>query len=248
MFGLDQWIAGLGAGHPLLLASVLAILLGLRHATDPDHLSAVGTLVASRPGGGPRGALAIGLGWGAGHATSLVVLGIPVVLFAGELPETAGMLAEAAVGVLIIGLAVRLLVRWRRGLLHVHAHEHQGQRHAHVHGHAAGGAARHDGRKVRSPLGAYAIGLVHGIGGSAGVSVLLLAAIPERGLAIAALVLFATFTAVSMALCTGLAGVALGTRQARDAFPRIAPALGVATLAFGAWYRAGALALAPYPF
>jgi high-affinity nickel permease len=249
MFGLDDWIAHLSSGATLLAVAGVAVLLGLRHATDPDHLSAVGAIVATRPGSGARGALAIGLGWGAGHATSLVALGLPVVLFARHLPEAAGSAAEAAAGLLIIGLAVRLLIRWRRGLLHAHAHEHDGaRRHAHLHGHAPDGRGRHAERRVRTPLGAYAIGLVHGIGGSAGVAVLLLAAIPGRALAITALVLFAAFTAVSMALCTGLAGVLLGTQRVRAAFPRIAPAMGAATLAFGAWYLAGALTLAPYPF
>jgi hypothetical protein len=90
------------------------------------------------------------------------------------------------------------------------------------------------------------IGVVHGAGGSAGVGVLLLAAIPDRTLALAALGLFALGTAVSMsALSTGF-GLTLGAAPVRRRIIRVAPALGVASLAFGVWYTLGALELAPY--
>jgi high-affinity nickel permease len=93
MFGLDEWIAGIGAGHPLLLASVVAVLLGLRHAADPDPLTAVTTLVAADPDRRPHRALRMGLAWGAGHATTLFAFGVPIVLFASYLPMWAERLA-----------------------------------------------------------------------------------------------------------------------------------------------------------
>src|SRR3954468_19486660 len=130
MSGLDDQIAGLGHGAAFAIVAAVAILLGLRHATDPDHLTAVTTLVA----GGERdtrGAGRLGLAWGLGHATTLFVFGVPIVLFRGYLPETVQQVAELAVGVLIMGLAVRLLVRWRRGQLSVRGgsrHEHGGAR------------------------------------------------------------------------------------------------------------------------
>jgi hypothetical protein len=247
VFGLDGWIAGIGHGHPLLLATAIALLLGLRHATDPDHLSAVTTLVAGRPGAGARRAAAIGLAWGAGHATTLIGLGLPVVFFARDLPEPAAEAAEAAVGVIIIVLAVRLLLRWRAGLVHAHPHEHGGVAHVHLHGHAPARRDAHEGRPVRSPLGAYLIGLVHGVGGSAGLGVLFLASIPDPALATVALLLFASCTAISMSLCTGMFGLALASGPVRAALPRLTPVLGAGALAFGIWYLAGALALAPAP-
>src|SRR4051812_33275675 len=102
MFGLDEWIAGIGAGHPLLLATVVAVLLGLRHATDPDHLSAVTTLIAGADGRRRRQAMRLGLAWGAGHATTLFVFGLPIVLAAHYLPARVQQGAEAAVGVVIV--------------------------------------------------------------------------------------------------------------------------------------------------
>ena len=68
MFGLDSWIAALGAGHPLILATVVAVLLGLRHATDPDHLSAVTALVAGDRDRRVAHAARMGMAWGGGHA------------------------------------------------------------------------------------------------------------------------------------------------------------------------------------
>ncbi len=246
MFGLDDWIAALGAGHPLLMATVVAILLGLRHATDPDHLSAVTTLIAAEPDRRRHVAMRMGFAWGLGHATTLFIFGMPIIFYAKYLPTRVEQLAEAAIGLLIIGLAARLIVRWRRGQLHVHEHEHGGRQHSHIHGHTRERADSHAARPVRSPLAAYGIGLVHGLGGSAGVGLLLLASIPSRAVAIVALILFAGCTAVSMALCSGAFGIALSGRSAQRAFDRLAPALGVASFAFGLWYLTGALTPSPF--
>ena len=249
MFGFDDWLAALGAGHPLLLASVVAVLLGLRHATDPDHLSAVTTLVAGDPSAGVRSAVRMGLAWGAGHATTLFGFGLPIVLFSGSLPRWAQQAAEAAVGALIVVLAVRLLVRWRAGAYHLHHHRHQRAAHSHLHGHAPGPLhGHHHPQLARSPLAAYGIGLVHGMGGSAGVGVLLLASIADTALAVTALALFALFTALSMAACSGGFGAALSTAAARRSFSRLAPALGLGGIAFGGWYFAAAFSLVGYPF
>jgi High-affinity nickel-transport protein len=228
MFGLDEWVAHLSNGATLLAVAGVAILLGLRHATDPDHLAAVTTLIASGRERTKTLAARLGLSWGIGHATSLFAFGLPIVLFKAYLPEPVQQAAEAAVGFVIIGLAVWLLIRWHRGQLQVHPHPH-------VHAFRA-----------RSPLQAFGIGLVHGMGGSAGVGVLLLAAIHDRGVAVVALALFAACTAISMAaLSTGF-GLTLSSVPARRAFGRLAPALGTLSLLFGVWYALGALQVAPY--
>src|SRR5204863_2761242 len=101
---------------------------------------------------------------------------------------------------------------------------------------------------TRWPRQAYCIGLVHGMGGTAGVGILLLAAIHSRLLAVASLALFALFTAVSMALLSAGFGLTLSAEPVRRSFARLAPALGLASLAFGVWYSLGALDLAPYVF
>src|SRR3954449_9005070 len=135
MFGLDDKIASLGTGEAFLVVAAVAILLGLRHATDPDHLTAVTTLIACDGGHDHRKARSLGFVWGMGHATSLFVFGLPIVLAKSYLPEPVQQGAETAVGLVIIGLAVRLLMRW-----------HQGQFRGHDHSHG------------RTPVQAYAIG------------------------------------------------------------------------------------------
>jgi hypothetical protein len=223
MFGLDEYVASLGEGEAFAALALIAILLGLRHATDPDHLAAVTALLAGdRPGSRRAGTL--GLTWGLGHATALFAFGVPIVVSRAYLPAGLQTAAEAAVGVMIVALALRLLHRWR------HARRHPGTA-------ARGG---------RSVLQAYGIGLLHGVGGSAGVGVLLLAAIPSHGEAVAALALFSLFSAVSMALASTAFGLALSRGTALQGQLAVAPALGALGLAFGLWYSLGALGAVPY--
>lgn len=249
MFGLDDWIAQFSDGATVFIVVGVAIALGLRHATDPDHLAAVTTLIASGKERTKRAAARLGFAWGLGHATTLFVFGLPILLFKAYLPEPVQQGAETTVGFVIIALAVWLLIRWHRGFFHVHVHDHG--RGPHLHGHTHAGDGSHAHRNViraRSPLQAYGIGLVHGMGGSAGVGILLLAAIHNRAVAVIALALFAFFTAVSMALLSTGFGLTLSSDRARRSFNRIAPALGVTSLLFGAWYALSALAITPYYF
>ena len=93
---------------PLLVVLGFALLLGIRHAGDPDHLAAVSAALAAERGN-VRRAAALGLAWGAGHALTVLALGIPVILHGDPLPATVVHAAELAVGILIIALALRLL-------------------------------------------------------------------------------------------------------------------------------------------
>ena len=225
MVGLDDWVARFSDGTTVALVIAVAVVLGLRHATDPDHLAAVTTLIAGGRERAARAAAKLGFAWGLGHATSLFAFGVPIVLYRAYLPEAVQTAAETTVGLLIVALALWLLLRWH-------------------HGHAHGGPRR----RARSAFQAYAIGLVHGMGGSAGVGVLLLATIHDRFVAVAALGLFALCTAGSMALVTTGWGLTLTRPRIQRSFDRLAPVLGVASLAFGTWYALGALSLAPYVF
>ncbi len=223
MFGLDQHVASFSDGTTTAIVVLVAVLLGLRHAGDPDHLTAVTTLIASGKERAGRRAAQLGLTWGLGHATSLFLFGIPVVVAGAHLPGRVQSGAETAVGAIIALLALSLLVRWRRGSLHARA-------------------------RTRTTAQAYAIGLVHGMGGTAGVGVLLLAGIRDHVLAVVALGLFALCTAASMALVSTGFGFVLDSARVRRSFNRLAPVLGVASLVFGAWYALGAQGLLPYVF
>jgi ABC-type nickel/cobalt efflux system permease component RcnA len=240
VLGLDHHLAGLAHGGGLVVVLLLAILLGLRHATDPDHLTAVSTLVMTDRLRGTHRAGGLGLAWGLGHATTLLAFGLPVLLVRSFLPHVVEQSAEALIGAIIVVLAVRLLVRWRRGAYHVHLHAHDGRPHVHVHSHADERGHRHE-HAVRTPAQAFAIGLVHGTAGSAGVAVLLIAAIPSTTVACLALVVLVAGCTLSMALMSAAFGGALNAAAARRRLVRAIPALGTLALAFGAWYAVAAL-------
>jgi ABC-type nickel/cobalt efflux system permease component RcnA len=234
---LDAWVEGLFAGAPFAVALLIALVLGLRHASDPDHLVAVTSLVAA-DGGDVRGAARLGAWWGAGHAAALVVIGVPLILFKSSMPGWLESGAETAVGVVILLLALRIVAKWARGDFRAGGHRHLegslpgGHRHLH---HAAEPEHRH--RSLRTPRQALAIGLLHGLSGTGAVALLLIAALPGKLEAAAALAVFAPMSALSMTLCTTALAWLLTRRVVDPVFRTVLiPAFGVFGLMFGAWY------------
>ena len=138
---LDEWLTSLMEGAPLLVALAIAFVLGLRHASDPDHLVAVSSLVAADQGD-VKAAARLGAWWGVGHATILVAVGIPLIALKEELPGWLERAAETGVGLVILALGVRVLFKWRRGDYHAgpHAHHHHDHRHLR---HGTGSAHHH---------------------------------------------------------------------------------------------------------
>jgi hypothetical protein len=206
---LDAWLTSLIDGAPLLVALGVAFVLGLRHASDPDHLVAVTSLVAAEQGD-VRAATRLGAWWGVGHAATLLALGLPLIALKEELPAWLERGAEVGVGLVILLLGLRLIGTWVR----------------------PAGVTR-----ARSPRRAFGIGLLHGLAGTGAVVVLLIAAMPGRLEAAAALTVFAPMSMASMALCTSAFAWAL-TRPVIEPLYRtvLVPALGVLGLAFGLWY------------
>lgn len=252
MSTLDSWLEGVMHGQAsLALVLVVSLLLGLRHASDPDHLAAVTTLVASERQAQLKKAAKLGMLWGAGHATTLVIIGLPLVLLGHYLPEAIVRVAEVVIGLIIVLLAVRLLLRWRQGLFHAHSHSHSGgpdETHRHLHAHSDQPTHEHaHARTARLPLTSYSVGLVHGVGGTGGVTLLLLSTIPGGAEATVALLLFAAGTAMSMALLSTVFGLAIVKGPVRRNFERVAPVLGTLSMAFGIWYALGALGTVSYP-
>ncbi len=247
MAALDQWIVSLAGGTWTII--VVALLLGLRHATDPDHLTAVSTLILSDARHGVRRANLLGLFWGIGHAITLFVFGLPIILFRQYLPLWVQRGAEFTIGLTIAVLAARLLLRWRHGYFHVHPHTHGGLPHAHPHAHEKQGSSPHPQRHAhphqesigRSPVAALGIGMVHGVGGSAGVGILLLAAVPQKSTAVLALLSFAAATALSMALVSSVFGLALARGPLVHRMRSLIPLLGLLSLVFGVWYSVNAI-------
>ncbi|HEY3191278.1 MAG TPA: hypothetical protein VGJ61_00735 [Solirubrobacterales bacterium] len=234
---IDAWLEGMFASAPLVVALLIALGLGLRHASDPDHLVAVTSLVAV-DGGDVRGAARLGAWWGAGHAAALLVIGTPLILLRSSLPGWIENGAETAVGIVILLLAFRIVVKWARGDFRAGRHPHQRAGGSTSHRHIRhGDQPDHRHRGVRTPRQALGIGVLHGLAGTGAVALLLIAALPGRVEATAALAVFAPMAAVSMTICT-TAFAWLLTRRLIDPLYRtvLIPAFGVFGLMFGAWY------------
>jgi ABC-type nickel/cobalt efflux system permease component RcnA len=239
--GFDGWLTGLTDGAPLLVALGIAFVLGLRHASDPDHLVAVTSLVAADDGGTAR-ATRLGGWWGLGHAATLIVIGIPLIVFKSELPAWLEMWAERAIGAVIIMLAARVIWKWARGDYRAGRHDHAapsdaalGEPHRHLH--RSGEVATHRHRPIRTGGQAFGIGFLHGLAGTGAVVVLMLAALPTQLEAALALAVFAPMSIVSMAACTTAFAWVL-TRPILDPVYRsvLIPLLGLFGVMFGLWY------------
>lgn len=231
---LDEQLTELFAGAPLPVALALAFALGLRHASDPDHLVAVTSLLAC-DGGDLRGAARLGAWWGAGHALTLLVVGLPLIAFHSSLPAWLERGAEIGVGIVILALAARVVRKWLRGGYRAGSHRHPpGARGAHTHLHADRG---HSHERERTRGEAFAIGILHGLAGTGAVAVLLVAALPGRVEAAAALAVFAPMSVLSMSALTAVFAWVL-TRPIVEPLYRgvLIPALGALGLLFGLWH------------
>lgn len=228
---LDESLTQLFEGAPLLVALGIAFLLGLRHASDPDHLVAVTSLVASEDSD-HRDAARLGAWWGLGHAAMLLAIGLPLIFLKSELPAWLESGAEKAVGVVILVLAARVIWRWARGDYRAGGHGHEGRRHHHLRT-----GDTHDHASVRTPAQAFGIGVVHGLAGTGAVVLLLIAALPTQLEAAAALAVFAPMSIVSMAACTTAFAWVLTRPVIEPLYSTVLiPALGVFGVLFGLWY------------
>jgi len=173
----------------------LGLLLGFRHAFEPDHLAAVSTLATRQ--GKLLDACRLGVAWAVGHSLSVGVVVGAIMLFGLQLPRRLWPAADFLVGLLLIGLGASVLVRYVRGRWHLHVHAHDGGPHLHLHSHAhdASHAHAHPQGDARRSLG---FGLLHGLAGSAAILVLLVAAAPTRTAQLTYFLAFAAGTMLGM--------------------------------------------------
>jgi ABC-type nickel/cobalt efflux system permease component RcnA len=243
----------------LLSLISLGFFLGMRHATDPDHVIAVSTIVTRQRT--IQAALLLGVLWGIGHTLTIVVVGAAIILFSLVIPPRLGLTMEMAVALMLVVLGLwnltGVLQRIRETLMssgtrvggsHAHAHGHGDYVHSHPHGH---GPADHGHREDQTPqawldrrlgrVGLYTIlrplvvGLLHGLAGSAAVALLVLAIIRTPGWAIAYLLLFGIGTIVGMMLITvAVSAPVLYTSRRLSGIDRhLRTASGLLSLAFG---------------
>jgi cytochrome c biogenesis protein CcdA len=207
----------------------LGFFLGMRHATDADHVVAIATIVSRERS--VAGSALIGAAWGVGHTITVMTVGVAIIVFGIVIPPRLGLSMEFAVGIMLVLLGFFTLTGMGRAVgavhthanfagadrldLHDHLHAHGDYVHWHSHGHepgAHGHAAEHtplarlDRRLGRMALyqwlRPFAVGLVHGLAGSAAVALMVLSIIREPVAALGYLLLFGLGTVVGMMLIT----------------------------------------------
>jgi len=226
----------------LVTALGLGLLLGLRHALDADHVAAVSTLVA-RERGFVRSCL-LGAFWGAGHTLALLGAGIAVIAFKLTITPEFGEALERMVGLVLVLLGGHVLLRALGGLLgDRREHTHDGVAHRHVHvqlWHPGSPDAAHV-HLLRLGGRPFVVGLLHGLAGSAALTLLVLGTIPSPIGALAYLLVFGLGSTAGMLLLSGLVGLPLalaahGARRLQTAVQVIA---GIGSTALGIWMLAG---------
>ena len=168
----------------------LGLILGLRHALDPDHIAAVSTIVSESRS--VRRSSLIGTCWGLGHTMSLLVAGVLVIALKIQISDRLALWMEFAVALMLILLGLKAVLKPLRGWrIHVHQHAHGGSSHSHVHLHRPSEEHAHQHRHlIRSGARPFLVGMVHGMAGSAALMILVLATIPS---AVAGLIYIAVF-------------------------------------------------------
>src|SRR2546425_2171529 len=168
----------------------LGFVLGLKHALDPDHMVAVSTIV-SESKSVKRSSL-VGMFWGVGHTMSLLCAGIVVIALKVQISERVALWTEFAVALMLVFLGLKAMMKSLRGWkLHRHRHRHDGSTHSHLHLHREGDEQAHRHRHlIRSGARPFLVGMVHGMAGSAALTLLVLATIPS---AVAGLIYVAVF-------------------------------------------------------
>jgi ABC-type nickel/cobalt efflux system permease component RcnA len=245
----------------LVAIAGLGFLLGMRHATDADHVIAVSTILARSKRF--LDSTVIGAIWGLGHTITVLVVGLLIIGFNVVIPPPVGLAMEFAVAVMLILLGLLNLTGVMRRIterltppapLHGHDHAHlhahatgdelHPHDHAHLHGHGSdpGLLASFGWYQLLRPL---AVGLVHGLAGSAAIALLVLAGISDTGLAMIYLVIFCAGVAAGMAILTTVIGLPfLVSRTRSERINRwLTVGSGVLSLAFGIYlaYQIGVI-------
>lgn len=218
-------------------ALILGFGLGLLHALDPDHLVAMSTIASREHRMGRSSAL--GVLWGLGHTASLTLVGMVVILMQITIPPALSKGMELVVALMIVLLGVHLVWQWaRERVVHRHVHAHGGPAHTHLHVHGRDSLAVHDHHAPRSGKKAFAIGVIHGLAGSAALSLAVLATMTTPVEGILYIVIFGVGSIGGMLLMSALMSLPFALiAQRLSAWEKPAQAVvGAGAVAFGLYF------------
>ena len=222
----------------------LGLIFGLKHATEVDHVVAVSTIVSQHRN--LFRAVLVGALWGAGHTMALLVAGIIVLSLRVAIPQQISSWLEFGVALMIIGLGASALWRALRkpGHVHLHQHNHDGLSHVHVHfhenetRHTTASPPSHSHAVTRIGIKPLLIGTMHGLAGSAALTLLVLTQIRSVALGMLYLAVFGLGSVVGMLLMSGLIGLpfALTSRRLSGMRHYLQAAAAGLSIVFGLWY------------
>jgi hypothetical protein len=225
---------------------IVGFLLGVRHAIEADHVAAVAALATRSPS--LASTVRLAAAWGIGHMSAILVCGSGLLLLDSSLPAGARTVLDAAVGVMLVALGADVIRRLSRGRVHAHVHAHgDGAPHVHFHAHAgesADDASLHrHGHPGRPWPWALVVGGMHGLAGTAGLTLLSLQAFRSSVLALAYLAVFGIGSVLGMVLFSIAIAVPLrlSSRSIRRSANGLEAALGVVTILVGGWAILGAI-------
>jgi high-affinity nickel permease len=214
---------------------IFGFIIGLKHAVEADHLAAVSTIVAERKN--VFSATIIGGFWGVGHTISLVLVGSLVIFLKLQISETVEARLEAIVGGMLVLLGLNALRKlFQKEKIHLHAHEHAGREHVHLHGHESEKSEESHHFMRFSPR-VIAIGMIHGLAGSAGLMLLVVPVISSPAIAIAYILIFGIGSIGGMMVMSLLIGLPLHLTAGKFAVlnKSILGLAGIFSLSWGAY-------------
>jgi high-affinity nickel-transport protein len=221
----------------------LGFFLGMRHATDADHVAAVAATVGRERL--VRPAAWIGVWWGVGHTITIVLVGAAMVLCNWIIEPRLGLAMEFAVGLMLMLLGAGNLRAARQAEMAGGSASHAGTTQTHAHDHGGTSAARFGRTLTRfaiyTMVRPIAIGIVHGLAGSAAVTLLVMTTIRDPAWAMVYLVVFGVGTIAGMMIITmaiAMPFASFGERSVRrHAFVRAATGIASVTLGMFLAYR-----------
>jgi high-affinity nickel permease len=220
----------------LTAALGIGFLLGLRHATDADHIAAVSTFV-SQDRSLTRSCL-IGTFWGAGHTLALLVAGLATIGFRLTISPQMERTFELIVALVLIVLGGNTVLRSLAAVhLHRHEHAHAGEPHSHLHVHLGGSHEHRHVHLLRLGGRPFVIGLLHGLAGSAALMLLVLATIPSPLVGVLYIIVFGVGSTAGMLILSGLIAVPFVLSAPRSQTLNIAIRVtaGAASFLLGIW-------------